>query len=109
MRLELKKPKRFTEAFERLRKEYGTDKTGHREHINTLRKTGYANDFLPSLNALRSFQNLRGVPLDELNDLEATMDLFGMMLFLFRSDTVPFYEEHYDLDDLFEMSRRWKS
>lgn len=109
MRLELKKPKRFTEAFERLRKEYGTDKTGHREHISTLRRTGYANDFLPSLDAVRSFRNFRGAPLDELNDLEATMDLFGMMLFLFRSDTVPFYEEQYDLEDLFEMSRRWKS
>ena len=107
-RLGLKTPKRFDDAFERLRKEYGTDKSGHREHISALCRNGYAQDFLPSLDAVRSFENLRGAPLDELNDMEETLELFGMMLFLFRPETIPFYEDHYDLDDLFQLSQRWK-
>ena len=108
LRLEMKPPKRFHEAFASLRKQYGTDKTGHREHLEALRRTGYAGDFLPSMDALRAFERHPNVPIEVRNDVEATMDLFGMMLHLFRADVVPVYTEPCDLEDVFEWSERWK-
>ena len=60
------------------------------------------------MDALRAFERHPNVPIEVRNDVEATMDLFGMMLHLFRADVVPVYTEPCDLEDVFEWSERWK-